>query len=111
MNYQCSKAVALVDEDPKTVPKRHFTDEEWAFVAPYLALVREDAPQRTHDLRVERIAGAVQEVTGDSVDLAYVDHGYTGEQPAQEAAEHGITLRLSSTRRPGAASCFCLEGG
>ena len=26
-------------------------DEEWAFVAPYLALVREDAPQREHDLR------------------------------------------------------------
>jgi hypothetical protein len=23
---------------------------EWAFVAPYLTLVREDAPQRTHDL-------------------------------------------------------------
>src|SRR5919205_976433 len=27
------------------------TDEEWAFVAPYLALIREDAPQREHDLR------------------------------------------------------------
>jgi transposase len=27
------------------------SDEEWAFVAPYLALVREDAPQRRHDLR------------------------------------------------------------
>ena len=27
------------------------TDDEWAFVAPYLALVREDAPQRVHDLR------------------------------------------------------------
>ena len=27
------------------------SDEEWAFVAPYLALVRQDAPQRTHDLR------------------------------------------------------------
>ena len=27
-------------------------DEEWAFVAPYLALlVRQDALQRTHDLR------------------------------------------------------------
>jgi transposase len=26
-------------------------DEEWAFVAPYLALVREDAPQREYDLR------------------------------------------------------------
>jgi transposase len=27
------------------------SDEEWAFVAPYLALIRQDAPQRTHDLR------------------------------------------------------------
>jgi transposase len=27
------------------------SDEEWAFVAPYLALCREDAPQRVHDLR------------------------------------------------------------
>ncbi|HZB84498.1 MAG TPA: transposase, partial [Rubrobacteraceae bacterium] len=27
------------------------SDEEWAFVAPYLGLVREDAPQRTHHLR------------------------------------------------------------
>ena len=27
------------------------SDQEWAFVAPYLALVREDAPQRVHNLR------------------------------------------------------------
>ena len=27
------------------------SDEEWAFVAPYLALLREDAAQRTHNLR------------------------------------------------------------
>jgi len=27
------------------------SDEEWAFAAPYLALVREDAPQRGHNLR------------------------------------------------------------
>jgi transposase len=27
------------------------SDEEWAFLAPYLALVREDAPQRQYDLR------------------------------------------------------------
>src|ERR671918_2854922 len=27
------------------------SDEEWMFVAPYLALVREDAPQREYDLR------------------------------------------------------------
>jgi transposase len=27
------------------------TDDEWDFVAPYLALMRQDAPQRVHDLR------------------------------------------------------------
>src|SRR5215218_6398049 len=27
------------------------SDEEWAFVAPYLTLLREDAPQRDHSLR------------------------------------------------------------
>ena len=27
------------------------SDEEWSFVAPYLALIREDVPQRDHDLR------------------------------------------------------------
>ena len=27
------------------------SDEEWEFVAPNLALVREDAPERDHDLR------------------------------------------------------------
>src|ERR1043166_1425896 len=27
------------------------SDEEWAFAAPYLTLMREDAPQREHSLR------------------------------------------------------------
>src|SRR5512134_727264 len=27
------------------------TDDEWAFVAPYLTLMKEDAPQREHPLR------------------------------------------------------------
>src|SRR5687767_15114070 len=27
------------------------TDDEWAFAAPYLALVRAESPQRRHDLR------------------------------------------------------------
>ena|SRR5215204_358519 len=33
------------------------SDEEWAFVAPYLVLVREDAPQRNHDLLREVFNG------------------------------------------------------
>jgi transposase len=203
------------------------SDEEWAFVAPYLALVREDAPQRAHDLRevfnglrwvvrtgtpwryiphdlppweavyqqtrrwlsagifeamvhdlrmllrlsggraseptaaildsrtlrstpesgsrggydgakrkkgskvhvavdtlghllalhvtpadeqdraqVEELAEAVQEATGESVELAYVDQGYTGEQPAEAAKEHGI--RLEVVKRPEAKRGFVL---
>ena len=27
------------------------SDDEWAFVAPYLTLMKEDAPQREHSLR------------------------------------------------------------
>ena len=27
------------------------SDDEWAFIAPYLTLMREDAPQRDHSLR------------------------------------------------------------
>jgi transposase len=27
------------------------SDDEWAFMAPYLTLMREDAPQREHELR------------------------------------------------------------
>jgi transposase len=40
------------------------------------------------------LAEAVQEVTGESVELAYVDQGYTGEAPAAAAAAHGIALEV-----------------
>jgi transposase len=36
----------------------------------------------------------VQAVTGDNVELAYVDQGYTGTKPAEAAAEHGIQLEV-----------------
>src|SRR5262245_46113605 len=44
--------------------------------------------------QVERLASQVQEATGQTVELAYVDQGYTGEQPAQDAATHGIHLEV-----------------
>src|SRR5690349_573238 len=37
---------------------------------------------------------AVQEVTGETVEFAYVDQGYTGDEVAEAAAEHGITLEV-----------------
>jgi hypothetical protein len=39
---------------------------------------------------VGELAEAVQEATGESVELAYVDQGYAGEQPTEEAAAHGL---------------------
>lgn len=43
---------------------------------------------------VGELAGAVQEATGESVELAYVDQGYTGERPAKEAEAHGMRLEV-----------------
>jgi hypothetical protein len=36
------------------------SDEEWSFVAPYLTLCREDAPQREHSLRAVFFAWAAR---------------------------------------------------
>jgi transposase len=44
--------------------------------------------------QVAELAEAVQEVTGDTVELAYVDQGDTGDQPAADAAAHGIRLEV-----------------
>ena len=42
--------------------------------------------------QVKKLAKQVQDATDDSVELAYVDQGYTGEQPAKDAAKKGIQL-------------------
>jgi transposase len=44
--------------------------------------------------QVTRLAQAVQEVTGESVEVAFVDQGYTGEIAAQDADAHGIRLEV-----------------
>src|SRR5262249_19667923 len=44
--------------------------------------------------QVAELASAVQAVTGDHVELAYVDQGYTGDEPAAAAAGEGIQLTV-----------------
>jgi transposase len=44
--------------------------------------------------QVRTLAATGQEVTGDAVELAYVDQGYTGAQAAQEAAAHHMHLAV-----------------
>ena len=56
--------------------------------------------------QVAELVAQVQEATGDSVEVAFVDQGYTGEQAAADAAEHGI--RLEVVRLPTAKHGFVL---
>ena len=62
----------------------------------------------TADDRAEvgRLTAAVQDATGESVELAFVDQGYTGEKPAAAAKVHGITLEV--VRLPQAKRGFVL---
>jgi transposase len=64
-------------------------------------------PADAHDrTQVDALAAAVQEATGETVELAYVDQGYTGQEPAEAAAEHGI--RLEVVKLPEAKHGFVL---
>jgi transposase len=56
--------------------------------------------------QVAALAAQVQVVTGDSVEVAFVDQGYTGEKTATAAAEHGI--RLEVVKLPEAKRGFVL---
>jgi transposase len=42
--------------------------------------------------QVKQLAEEVQEVTQNSVEVAFVDQGYTGDQAEQDAQEAGIQL-------------------
>jgi transposase len=44
--------------------------------------------------QVAQLAEQVQAVTGASVEVAFVDQGYTGDQPAEAAAAHGMQLEV-----------------
>lgn len=56
--------------------------------------------------QVAALAEQIQEVTGQSVEVAFVDQGYTGSQPAEDAQQHGI--RLAVVKLPTAKRGFVL---
>ena len=61
--------------------------------------------------QVDELAAQIQTATGDSVEVAFVDQGYTGNQPAAEAEQHGIHLEVVKLPPPSAVLCCCLGGG
>jgi transposase len=56
--------------------------------------------------QVAALAEQVQEVTGNTIELAYVDQGYTGPNAAEAAQQHGI--RLEVVKHPSAKRGFVL---
>jgi transposase len=70
-----------------------------------LALVVTPANEQDR-AQVGRLAEAVQRVTGESVSLAWVDQGYTGDEARAAASEHGIDLEVVT--RPEGSRGFVL---
>jgi len=55
-------------------------------------------PVRLAAEQVKKIAKQVQKVTGKSVELAYVDQGYTGDQAANEAVNGCVAADSDGNR-------------
>jgi transposase len=72
----------------------------------HLLSLRVTAANEQERDQVRKLARDVQEVTGDSVELAFVDQGYTGQRPAAAAARKGI--ELSVVKLPEAKRGFVL---
>jgi transposase len=63
-----------------------------------LLALRVTAANEQERAQVAELAQKVQEVTGGTVEVAYVDQGYTGEDAAQQAAAEGIKLEVVKHR-------------
>jgi transposase len=60
----------------------------------HLLALKITAANEQERAQVGDLAREIQQVTGDQVQLAFVDQGYTGEKPAAQAAEHGMRLEV-----------------
>jgi transposase len=68
----------------------------------HLLALRVTSADQQERRQVEALAKEVQQATGQSVELAYVDQGYTGQDAADAAAAQGIQLevvKLSTAKR------------
>jgi transposase len=62
----------------------------------HLLAARSTAANAQERAQVAALAAEVQAVTANTVEVAFVDQGYTGVDPAEAAAEHGIELIVVS---------------
>lgn len=60
----------------------------------HLLALRVTPANENNRAAVSELASAVQDATGEAVELAYVDQGHTGEQAEADAARHCIRLEV-----------------
>ena len=60
----------------------------------HLLALKVTAANEQERAQVADLAREIQAVTGDTVKVAFVDQGYTGEEPAAQAAAHGMRLEV-----------------
>jgi transposase len=60
----------------------------------YVVALKVTAANEQDRAQVGDLSQAVQAATGENIQLAYVDQGYTGQVPADAAAQHGIKLAV-----------------
>src|SRR5215212_5412621 len=68
------------------------SDEEWAFVAPYLALLREDAPRRTHDLR--EVFDALRWLVRSGAPWRMLPHDFPPWQAVYQQTQRWLSARV-----------------
>src|SRR5258708_32703420 len=86
--------------EPKQYPS-DVSDEEWAFIAPYLTLMREDAPQRDYELR--QVFNGLRWIIGTGAQWRRMPNDlppwYTVYQQAQRWLKAGLFETLVDDRR------------
>jgi transposase len=60
----------------------------------HLLALKVTAASEQERAQVGDLMKQVQEITQEKVEVAFVDQGYTGEQPAAQAAEHAVRLEV-----------------
>jgi transposase len=60
----------------------------------HLLALKVTAANEPERAQVGDLVEEIQALTGDKVEVAFVDQGYTGEEPAAAAAAHGVRLEV-----------------
>ena len=81
---------------PRKSYKSDVTDAEWEFLAPYLALMREDAPQREYPLR--QVFNAVRYVVRTGCQWDFLPHDFPPWTAVYQQARRWVAAGVFEVR-------------